>query len=39
MDHVKNLSLWPLRGVYWFFVSRRWMVNKTIEDQIQRGWV
>jgi hypothetical protein len=39
MDHVKSLPLWPLRGVYWFFVNRRRLRNRTVEDQIQRGWV
>lgn len=37
MAHVKTYSFWPFRGLYWFFVKRRQMRGKTVEEQIRQG--
>jgi hypothetical protein len=39
MTYVKSLPFWPVRGVYWYFVKRQQMRNKTIEEQIQQGMI
>jgi hypothetical protein len=39
MIYIKTLSFWPFRGVYGFYFGRSKMRNKTIEEQIQRGWI
>lgn len=31
--YVRSLSLWPLRALYWYFVKRWVMRNRSIEDQ------
>lgn len=39
MEYVKSMPFWPLRGIYWFFVVRKRMKHKNIEDQIKLGWI
>jgi hypothetical protein len=31
--HVKSMPLWPIRGIYWYFVNRTRMANRTIQEQ------
>ena len=33
MDCVKSIRLWPVRGIYWFFVKRFLMLNRPVWDQ------
>ena len=36
---VRSLSLWPLRGTYWFFIRRKRLHNLSIQAQHDSGWV
>ncbi len=36
--YVRSLPLWPHRWPYWWFVRPFLCVNKTVRDQIERGW-
>jgi hypothetical protein len=37
--HVRGLSMWPFRGVYWFVVRRQRMHNLSVQKQHERGMI
>lgn len=37
MEYVWSLPLWPVRGVYWYFIRRHLWHNLTIQRQHEKG--
>lgn len=37
MGHIRNLPLWQLRQLYWYFLRRRFWHNLTIRRQHDKG--
>jgi hypothetical protein len=36
-NYIQSLPLWPLRGIYWYFIRRRLYSNKSIRVQHEKG--
>lgn len=37
--YIRSLPFWPLLGVYWYFVRRHKLKNRSVEQQFQLGWL
>lgn len=39
VEFVRSISLWPLRGIYWFYVRRKLWHNLSIQAQHDKGLI
>ncbi len=39
VNFISSISLWPLRGIYWFYVRRQMWHNQSIQAQHDKGMI
>lgn len=38
-DYIRTLPLWPVRGMYWFFIRKHLLHNKSLQTQHEKGMI